>query len=154
MTSPRIIINNYQREVRGKVPKKQANPVDAHVGHRVRLRRMLIGMSQERLGELLGLTFQQVQKYEKGINRIGAGRLFEVAGILGVPISFFYEDVDAGGGGFAEGEEPPPVMEFLSSGEGLQLSLAFMRIKDVKVRRRILELVRSLSEDELESAGR
>ena len=129
------------------MPKKQANPVDAHVGHRVRLRRMLIGMSQERLGELLGLTFQQVQKYEKGINRIGAGRLFEVAGILGVPISFFYEDVDAGtkAGGFAE-DEPPPVMEFLSSGEGLQLSLAFMRIKDPKVRRRILELVRSLAE--------
>jgi transcriptional regulator with XRE-family HTH domain len=129
------------------VPKKQANPVDAHVGHRVRLRRMLIGMSQERLGELLGLTFQQVQKYEKGINRIGAGRLFEVAGILGVPISFFYEDANASGAasGFSESGEPPPVMEFLASGEGLQLSLAFMRIKDVKVRRRILDLVRSLS---------
>lgn len=129
------------------MPKKQANPVDAHVGHRVRLRRMLIGMSQERLGELLGLTFQQVQKYEKGINRIGAGRLFEVAGILGVPISFFYEDADANGSpsGFSEAGEPPPVMEFLASGEGLQLSLAFMRIKDVKVRRRILDLVRSLA---------
>jgi len=112
---------------------------------------MLVGMSQERLGELLGLTFQQVQKYEKGINRIGAGRLFEVAGILGVPLSFFYENVDTGAraGGFADGEEPPPVMEFLSSGEGLQLSLAFMRIRDTKVRRRILELVRSLAgEDE------
>jgi transcriptional regulator with XRE-family HTH domain len=137
------------------VPKKQANPVDAHVGHRVRLRRMLIGMSQERLGELLGLTFQQVQKYEKGINRIGAGRLFEVAEILGVPVSFFYEDFDTklAVAGFAEGGEPPPVMEFLSSGEGLQLSLAFMRIKDVKVRRRILELVRSLAdEDEISPA--
>src|SRR6476660_10048073 len=106
-----------KRSVVYTVPKKQANPVDAHVGHRVRLRRMLVGMSQERLGELLGLTFQQVQKYEKGINRIGAGRLFEVAGILGVPISFFYEDVEAGGStiGFADGGEPPPVMEFLSS---------------------------------------
>jgi transcriptional regulator with XRE-family HTH domain len=114
---------------------------------------MLIGMSQERLGELLGLTFQQVQKYEKGINRIGAGRLFEVAGILGVPISFFYEDAHSGataGGGFAEGDEPPPVMEFLSSGEGLQLSLAFMRIKDSKVRRRILDLVRSLANDDVD----
>ncbi len=130
------------------MPKKQANPVDAHVGHRVRLRRMLIGMSQERLGELLGLTFQQVQKYEKGINRIGAGRLFEVAGILGVPVSFFYEDADTNGtpSGFSEAGEPPPVMEFLASGEGLQLSLAFMRIKDPKVRRRILDLVRSLSD--------
>lgn len=105
-------------------------------------------MSQERLGELLGLTFQQVQKYEKGINRIGAGRLFEVAGILGVPIGFFYEDADANGtaSGFSEAGEPPPVMEFLASGEGLQLSLAFMRIKDVKVRRRILDLVRSLAD--------
>jgi transcriptional regulator with XRE-family HTH domain len=135
------------------VPKKQANPVDAHVGHRVRLRRMLIAMSQERLGELLGLTFQQVQKYEKGINRIGAGRLFEVAGILGVPISFFYDDLQPGAtpGGFAVGDEPPPVMEFLSSGEGLQLSLAFMRIKDAKVRRRILDLVRSLANEDGET---
>ena len=110
---------------------------------------MLVGMSQERLGELLGLTFQQVQKYEKGINRIGAGRLFEVSEILGVPISFFYEDIEPRlkAGGFAEEEEPPPVMEFLSSGEGLQLSLAFMRIKDAKVRRRILELVRSLANE-------
>ena len=135
------------------MPKKQANPVDAHVGHRVRLRRMLIGMSQERLGELLGLTFQQVQKYEKGINRIGAGRLFEVSGILGVPISFFYDDIQSGtaADGFAEGDEPPPVMEFLSSGEGLQLSLAFMRIKDPKVRRRILDLVRSLANEDEEA---
>ena len=75
------------------MPKKQANPVDGQVGNRVRLRRMLIGMSQERLGELLGLTFQQVQKYEKGVNRIGAGRLYQVAQILGVPINYFYEGV-------------------------------------------------------------
>ena len=133
------------------VPKKQANPIDAHVGRRVRLRRMLVGMSQERLGGLLGLTFQQIQKYEKGINRIGAGRLFEVAGILGVPINFFYEDVAGGAaaGDFVEGGEPPPVMEFLSSGEGLQLSLAFMRIKDVKVRRRVLDLVHTLAEEDV-----
>ena len=131
------------------MPKKQANPVDAHVGHRVRLRRMLIGMSQERLGELLGLTFQQVQKYEKGINRIGAGRLYEVAGILGVPVAFFYEDVsDEVSSSGAENDGPPPVMEFLSSPEGLQLSLAFMRIRDVKVKRRILDLVRSLANEE------
>ena len=77
------------------MPKKQANPIDAQVGNRVRIRRMLIGMSQERLGDLLGLTFQQVQKYEKGVNRIGAGRLFEVSRILGVPIDFFYEGVGA-----------------------------------------------------------
>ena len=81
------------------VPKKQANPIDIQVGNRVRIRRMLIGMSQERLGDLLGLTFQQVQKYEKGVNRIGAGRLFEVSRILDVPVDFFYEGVsDAGQG--------------------------------------------------------
>ena len=139
------------------MPKKQANPVDAHVGHRVRLRRMLVGMSQERLGELLGLTFQQVQKYEKGINRIGAGRLFEVASILSVPVGFFYEDMESGSQsaapGFAENDETPPLMEFISSGEGLQLSLAFMRIKDPKVRRRVLDLVRSLVQEDAEGSS-
>ena len=132
------------------MPKKQANPIDVQVGNRVRIRRMLIGMSQERLGDLLGLTFQQVQKYEKGVNRIGAGRLFEVARILNVPVDFFYE-------GLAPIDQPsvnsteataPPVMEFVSSGEGLQLSLAFMKIKDTKVRKRVLDLVKSLAEEE------
>lgn len=128
------------------MPKKKANPVDAHVGYRVRLRRMLIGMSQERLGELLGLTFQQVQKYERGINRIGAGRLFEVSEILGVPISFFYEGIDGvQASSEANGDHPSAVMDFLSSSEGIQLSTAFMSIKDVKVRRRILDLVRTIS---------
>jgi transcriptional regulator with XRE-family HTH domain len=133
------------------VPKKQANPIDAQVGSRVRIRRMLIGMSQERLGDLLGLTFQQVQKYEKGVNRIVAGRLYEVSRILGVPIDFFYEGVVAMSGeqpGFSENESSPPVMEFVSSGEGLQLSLAFMKIKDPKVRKRVLDLVKSLAEEE------
>lgn len=131
------------------MPKKQANPIDGQVGNRVRLRRMLIGMSQERLGELLGLTFQQVQKYEKGVNRIGAGRLFEVSRILGVPIDYFYEGVigQQAGGGFAENDASPPVMEFVSSGEGLQLSLAFMKIKDPKLRKRVLDLVKQMAED-------
>ena len=132
------------------MPKKQANPIDAQVGNRVRLRRMLIGMSQERLGELLGLTFQQVQKYEKGVNRIGAGRLFEVSRILDVPIDYFYEGANGqgvGGQAHANAQNAPPIMEFVASGEGLQLSLAFMRIKDPKVRKRMLELVKSLAED-------
>ena len=129
------------------MPKKQANPIDIQVGNRVRIRRMLIGMSQERLGDLLGLTFQQVQKYEKGVNRIGAGRLFEVSRILNVPIDFFYEGVSTQPGA-GEPENAPPVMEFVSSGEGLQLSLAFMKIKDAKVRKRVLDLVKSLAEDE------
>jgi transcriptional regulator with XRE-family HTH domain len=115
---------------------------------------MLIGMSQERLGELLGLTFQQIQKYEKGANRIGAGRLFDLSRILGVPIDYFYENVSAqatGPRGFSENEAAPPVLEFVSSGEGLQLSLAFMRIKDAKVRKRVLDLVKSLADDKAEA---
>ena len=130
------------------MPKKQANPIDGQVGNRVRLRRMLIGMSQERLGELLGLTFQQVQKYEKGVNRIGAGRLFEVARILGVPIDYFYEGASTQVAGPSENGASPPVMEFVSSGEGLQLSLAFMKIKDPKLRKRVLDLVKQMAEDE------
>jgi transcriptional regulator with XRE-family HTH domain len=125
---------------------KKTNPIDAQVGNRVRIRRMLIGLSQERLGNLLGLTFQQVQKYEKGVNRIGAGRLFEIARILGVPIDFFYDGVGATLENPSEGT--PPVMEFVSSGEGLQLSLAFMKIKDPKVRKRVLDLVKSLANEE------
>lgn len=130
------------------VPKKQANPIDAQVGNRVRLRRMLVGMSQEKLGELLGLTFQQVQKYEKGVNRIGAGRLYQVAHILGVPIGYFYEDVvdqPTAGPPTVNDHATAPVMEFLSSGEGLQLALAFMRIKEPKVRKRVIDLIKSLA---------
>jgi transcriptional regulator with XRE-family HTH domain len=127
------------------VAKKQVNPIDIQVGNRVRIRRMLIGMSQEKLGDMLGLTFQQVQKYEKGVNRIGAGRLFEVARILNVPVDFFYEGVSAAGQVESDGA---PVMEFVSSGEGLQLALAFMKIKDIKVRKRMLDLVKSLAEEE------
>ena len=104
-------------------------------------------MSQEKLGDMLGLTFQQVQKYEKGVNRIGAGRLYEIARILGVPIDFFYEGVSGSAEGLAE-SQGAPVMEFVSSGEGLQLSLAFMKIRDPKVRKRVLDLVKSLAEEE------
>jgi transcriptional regulator with XRE-family HTH domain len=131
-----------------RVPKKQANPIDIQVGNRVRIRRMLIGMSQERLGDLLGLTFQQVQKYEKGVNRIGAGRLFEMSRILNVPVDFFYEGVNAQSAQPGTDGEGAPVMEFVSSGEGMQLSLAFMKIKDGKVRKRVLDLVKSLADEE------
>ena len=131
------------------MPKKQANPIDVQVGNRVRIRRMLIGMSQERLGDLLGLTFQQVQKYEKGVNRIGAGRLFEVSRILNVPVDFFYEGLGTNPLPANETDAAAPqVMEFVASGEGLQLSLAFMKIKDAKVRKRVLDLVKSLAEEE------
>ncbi len=132
------------------MPRKQADPIDAHVGNRVRLRRMLVGMSQEKLGEMLNLTFQQVQKYEKGVNRIGAGRLFRIARILNVDVPYFFQEVQdnlsSTQPGFAEEASAPPVMEFVSSGEGLQLSLAFMKIKDAKMRKRVLELVKSMAD--------
>ena len=128
---------------------KQPKPRDIEVARRVRARRIEVGMSQEKLGEKLGLTFQQVQKYEKGVNRIGAGRLYEVSRILNVPVDFFYEGVAASG---QEPEGAPPVMEFVSSGEGLQLALAFMKIKDVRVRKRMLDLVKSLAEEEEQKA--
>jgi len=137
------------------VPKKQPNPIDAQVGNRVRLRRMLVGMSQEKLGETLGLTFQQVQKYEKGVNRIGAGRLYRIAQILEVPINYFYEDVaEKAESSPAQGDRTAaPVMEFLARGEGLQLALAFMRIKESKVRKRVIDLIKSLADGDDESAA-
>ena len=130
--------------------KKVPNPVDVHVGRRVRMRRVLIGMSQEKLGEQLGLTFQQVQKYEKGSNRVSASRLYQMARILGVPVSFFFGDlpetVNGGGGqGFSEEQSENLVMDFLSSSEGLQLNKAFAQIRDPKVRRRIVDLVIALA---------
>lgn len=130
--------------------KKSPNPIDVHVGGRVRLRRMYIGMSQEKLGELLGLTFQQVQKYEKGANRIGASRLFQISQILGVPVQFFFDDLPAelessSATGFSEDDPAEFVMSFVSSSEGLMLNRSFTRIKDPTVRKRILALVKSLA---------
>lgn len=126
---------------------RRANAMDVHVGTRVRLRRMLLGMSQEKLGEQLGLTFQQVQKYEKGVNRIGAGRLHELGQVLGVTVQFFYEQAPGGvtEHGFAEQPADSYVVDFLSSREGLELNKAFVRITDPRVRRTILDLVRSLA---------
>jgi transcriptional regulator with XRE-family HTH domain len=129
------------------VPKKQANKIDKHVGNQVRNRRLMLGMSQEKLGERLGLTFQQVQKYEKGVNRVGAGRLFDLARILEIGLLYFYDgllDPTSGRPGFAEPEVPAPSPPERTP-ETAQLLAAFSRIRDPKVRRRILELVRSLA---------
>ncbi len=128
---------------------KKPNPVDTHVGSRVRLRRMLLGMSQERLGESMGLTFQQVQKYEKGVNRIGASRLFQISKILDVPVQFFFEEAPNLGDGGRCAEWPSPnsetfILEFLNSREGLELNRAFVKIGDAKVRKSIVDLVRAL----------
>ena len=136
---------------------RRPNPIDVHVGSRVRLRRMLLGMSQEKLGEHLGLTFQQVQKYEKGVNRIGASRLFDLAHVLGVPVQFFYDDAPSGptehetAHGLAERPTESFVVEFLSSREGLELNKAFVKVSDARVRRSIVELVRAIAGEDTKS---
>ncbi len=138
--------------------KKLPNPIDKHVGSRVRMRRVLIGMSQERLGGALGLTFQQVQKYEKGTNRIGASRLQQIAGVLSVPPAFFFDDMPASDGAspnasFAE-EGAGFVVDFLSTAEGLMLNKAFVRIKEARVRKKIIDLVTALADDAQATAAR
>ena len=130
--------------------KKIPNPIDRHVGARLRMRRMVVGLSQEKLGTALNITFQQIQKYEKGANRIGASRLQEIARILQVPPAFFFDGApsgDAPAAGFAEPGAGSYVVDFLSTSEGLQLNRAFALIRDPKVRRRILDLVTSLAHE-------
>jgi transcriptional regulator with XRE-family HTH domain len=130
--------------------KKAPNPIDKHVGSRVRMRRMMIGMSQEKLGDKLGITFQQIQKYEKGTNRIGASRLQQIATVLSVPVSFFFEGapVPETGGGHSEPASPAYVSDFLATSDGLALTKAFMKVKDAKVRRRIVDLVEAMVAEE------
>lgn len=135
------------------VSAKKPNPIDIHVGSRLRLRRMLLGLSQEKLGDQLGLTFQQVQKYEKGVNRIGASRLFQLSNILDVPVQFFFDEAPVTAPtstqpGFAEEGEDGLLFDFLNTREGLELNRAFAKISNPNVRRKVVELVRSLSEDE------
>jgi len=127
--------------------KKVPNPIDKHVGSRVRMRRMMMGMSQEKLGDALGLTFQQVQKYEKGSNRIGASRLQQIAHILQVPVSFFFENAPVPPGqqtGFSE-ESTEYLQSTLSTSDGLALIKAFSNIQNPKLRRRIVDLVEEMS---------
>jgi transcriptional regulator with XRE-family HTH domain len=131
---------------------KTPNAIDAYVGARMRTRRLLLGMSQERLAEQIGVTFQQVQKYEKGVNRIGASRLQRIAEVLCTSPSYFFEQEDT---------EPPtlngidlpqsadPVSEFLNSKEGLALNQAFLKITDGRVRETIISLVKAMAQAEV-----
>lgn len=131
--------------------KKKPNPIDIHVGSRIRLRRNMMNMSQEKLGELLGITFQQIQKYEKGTNRVGASRLQAIASILTVPPAFFFEDAPGANntlhGGFAEDNSASYIVDFLSSTEGLRLNRAFVKIADANVRKKVVDLVESLADE-------
>ena len=131
---------------------KRPNPTDVYVGSRVRLRRKMLGLSQEKLGEKLGITFQQIQKYEKGTNRVGASRLQAMASALEVPVSFFFPDTSplADGAGMQE-EGASFMMDFMSTSEGLELSRDFLRIRSGKLRRRIVELVRTLADEQAEA---
>ncbi len=133
------------------------SPIDVHVGSRVRLRRTLLGMSQERLGEALGLTFQQVQKYERGVNRIGASRLFDLSRVLDVPISFFFDDMPGTVGGsqsfarrvsgFAEAQDGFED-DTLHRRETLELVRAYYRISDPSVRKRVFDLIKAMTPSE------
>jgi len=120
------------------VPRKKERTLDAYIGARVRMRRLMLNMSQEVLSGKLGVTFQQVQKYEKGLNRISASRLFELAQALRVPVGYFYDGMQ---------DNPPvsPLMEFMSSGAGVELNQAFLRIDDDKMRRRLLAMVNDIA---------
>ena len=133
--------------------KKAPNPIDKHVGSRVRMRRMMLGMSQEKLGSALGLTFQQVQKYEKGTNRIGASRVQQISQILQVPVAFFFEgapDLQPHVDGTSATYSAPSatdLSDFLATQEGLALTRAFTRIKEARLRRRIVDLIEEIAED-------
>lgn len=141
-----------RRSSRGRTPSGRPNPVDVHVGGRVRLRRTLLGMSQEKLGEALGLTFQQVQKYERGANRIGASRLWDLSRVLDVPMSYFFEDMDDdtvqhSPMNIAQVPSEPQVHEAdpMTRRETLELVRAYYRITDPAVRKRVFELTKTLA---------
>jgi transcriptional regulator with XRE-family HTH domain len=150
-SSPQV--NSAAAAPTGPIAKKVPNPIDRHVGSRVRMRRMMLGMSQEKLGDALGLTFQQVQKYEKGANRIGASRLQQISQILQVSVSFFFEGVPSPRNeqhtdGLSEAPSPAYVSDFLATSDGLALTKAFVRIADAKLRRRIVDLVEQIAGEE------
>jgi transcriptional regulator with XRE-family HTH domain len=152
-----VVVSNDFDEAAAKGEREhRASPIDAHVGGRVRLRRTLLGMSQEKLGDALGLTFQQVQKYERGVNRIGASRLFDLARVLDVPIGFFFDDLPAEMGGNAAVRSRSAVFGFAENSDGfeddtmnkretLELVRAYYRITEPAVRKRVFDLIKSLA---------
>lgn len=152
-------ITDPPRYGRKGTPDGKPRPVDVHVGSRVRLRRTMLGMSQEKLGKAIGLTFQQVQKYERGANRVGASRLFELSRVLDVPVSFFFDDmspeVAASGGRPASGlsENNGAVYEYdpMAKRETLELVRAYYKIRDPRVRKRVFELAKALAKSGMEN---
>jgi transcriptional regulator with XRE-family HTH domain len=148
--SPQTPHTPHSASKKDAAPKKAPNPVDTHVGSRVRMRRKMLAMSQEKLAKALGLTFQQVQKYEKGMNRIGGSRLQQMSHVLQVPVAFFFEDAPGTSSIFKSDETaltPADVDDFVSSSDGLRLIGAFTRIKSAILRRRIASLVQEIADD-------
>jgi transcriptional regulator with XRE-family HTH domain len=130
---------------------RSPNPVDLHVGARIRMRRKILGVSQERLADDLGLTFQQVQKYERGANRVSASKLYEIARSLQAPISYFFDglaDPLAAAEQYAPSGDDRSVHDFLMTSEGLELATIFPKIKRGRVRRKVLDLVRAMADEE------
>ena len=142
-----------RRSVNKQTSRRGPHPIDVHVGSRVRLRRNLLGMSQTALGRAIGLTFQQIQKYERGVNRVGASRLFHLSRALDVPVSFFFEEMPAAAArarrvkGFSE----PPMAEFdhdpMNKRETIELVRAYYRVTDPGLRKRVLDLIKALGKN-------
>ncbi len=129
------------------------HPTDIHVGKRLRLRRTILGLSQDAIGTAIGVTFQQIQKYERGINRIGSSRLHDFSRILNVPVSYFFDEMEkpanasAQAAGVAEDAAPAFEHEKMSSRETLELMRAYYRISDPRVRKKVFDLIKSLADD-------
>ncbi len=146
--------SSHRKGSPGRSRGGKPNPIDIHVGSRVRLRRTLLGLSQEKLADAIGLTFQQVQKYERGANRIGASRLYELSRVLDVPVSFFFDDMtaDVGGrgghGGMSEIPQAPFEADALAKRETLELVRAYYRITDPHVRKKVADLVKTMASAE------
>jgi transcriptional regulator with XRE-family HTH domain len=150
--SRRFLLNSFSEgsamALRYTIAKKAPNPIDKHVGSRVRMRRQMLAMSQTQLGDALGLTFQQVQKYEKGTNRMGASRLQQMSDILQVPVEFFFEgapNASAPHGSNGSALSMVEIDDFVSNSDGLRLIGAFMRIDNAALRRRIVMLVQEIA---------
>ena len=150
---------NTNRSSRGRTPTGQPNPIDVHVGNRIRLRRTLLGLSQEKLASLLGLTFQQVQKYERGMNRVGASRLWDIGKVLEVPIEFFYEDMDSNVAkqsprtfslpddklNFLEEEQATFDSDPMNRQETIELVKAYYKIPNRKAAKHLYDLIITMS---------
>lgn len=162
-----MTFENIKRSSRGRTPSGQPNPIDVHVGNRIRLRRTLLGLSQEKLATLLGLTFQQVQKYERGTNRVGASRLWDIGKVLEVPVSFFYEDMnkevasqsprmfsipDSNPVCFAEDNDAFDA-DPMSRKETLELVKAYYKISNRKAAKHLFELIVSMSKTTYDKDG-